>query len=220
MFSIHGITGQTFRGSLEHLLQVPGAFAARHARGVLQEGDELGAEFELVRRRLAGQEEPPPDPRYAQAAAAYARALHPDSPREPVRHAYQVMSREVLTLDAADTVEAAWHRLARRGIHQAPVLDAGLAVVGMVSERELLTVIDLVERMPSGALHRAVREVMLSPVVCADPVTDIRRIARVLLDSGLTALPVVDHAGQLSGIVSRGDILRATLADPPLSLWI
>lgn len=24
MFSIHGVTGQTFRGSLEHLIQVPG----------------------------------------------------------------------------------------------------------------------------------------------------------------------------------------------------
>jgi CBS domain-containing protein len=65
-----------------------------------------------------------------------------------------------------------------------------------------------------------VAEVMASPVICADPVTDIRRIARVLLESGLSALPVVDDAGKLAGIVSRGDILRAALADPPLSLWI
>ena len=70
MFSIHGITGQTFRGSLEHLIQVPGAFAARHARGLNREGEELGTEFELVRRRIA--DEPMTDPRYAQAAAAYA----------------------------------------------------------------------------------------------------------------------------------------------------
>jgi len=31
---------------------------------------------------------------------------------------------------------------------------------------------------------------------------------------------VVDEAGRLAGIVSRGDILRAVLSDPPLSLWI
>lgn len=133
MFSVHGVTGQTFRGSLEHLIQAPGAFAARHGRGVLQEGDELGAEFQLVRRRLAGQEEAPPDPRYAQAAAAYARALRPENPREPVRHAYQVMGREVLTLDAADTMETAWRRLTQRGVHQAPVVAAGQGVVGLVS---------------------------------------------------------------------------------------
>lgn len=98
MFSIRGITGQTFRGSLEHLIQVPGVFAARNARGVKQEGEELGAEFELVRRRVA--DEPENDPCYARAAATYAKSLHPEMQRESVRHAYQVMSRSVLALRA------------------------------------------------------------------------------------------------------------------------
>ncbi|KAF0098500.1 MAG: putative membrane protein [bacterium] len=218
MFSIHGVTGQTFRGSLEHLIQVPGAFAARHARGIHREGDELGAEFELVRRRVSDEQDH--DPRYARAAAAYAKSLHPETHRESVRHAYQVMGRSVLTLRVEDTVEAAWHRLMARGVRQAPVLDPARGVVGMVSERELLTVLDLVGKTPTGGLERQVREVMASPVICADPVTDIRRIARVLLETGLTALPVVDEAGRLAGIVSRGDILRAVLSDPPLSLWI
>ena len=77
-----------------------------------------------------------------------------------------------------------------RGVHQAPVLNPTMEVIGLVSERDLLTVID------------------------------IRRIARVLLDTGLTALPVVGEAGALLGVVSRGDILRAAVADPPLSLWV
>jgi len=218
MFSIRGITGQTFRGSLEHLIQVPGAFAARNARGVEQEGEELGAEFELVRRRVA--EEQDNEPRYARAAAAYTRSLQPESQRESVRHAYQIMGRSVLILRGEDTVEDAWHRLVARGVRQAPVLEPDRGVVGMVSERELLTVLDLVGKTPTGGLERRVREVMASPVICADPVTDIRRIARVLLETGLTALPVVDEAGRLAGIVSRGDILRAVLSDPPLSLWI
>ena len=218
MFSIHGVTGQTFRGSLEHLIQVPGAFASRHARGVNKEGEELGAEFELVRRRLAGEEDT--DPRYARAAAAYARSLHPETQRESVRHAYQVMTRAVLTLREKDTVESAWRRLVARGVRQAPVLEPARGVVGLVSERELLTVIDLEGKTPTGGLGRSVGEVMASPVICADPVTDVRRIARVLLETGLTALPVVDEAGMLVGIVSRGDILRAVLSDPPLSLWI
>lgn len=75
MFFIHGVTGQTFRGSLENLeqvLQVPGALAARHARGVNLEGGEPGAECELVNRRLDGGRDAAPDPRYAEAAAALA----------------------------------------------------------------------------------------------------------------------------------------------------
>jgi CBS domain-containing protein len=108
------------------------------------------------------------------------------------------------------------------------VVDALNNVVGLVSDRDLLTVIDLQPVAPSaetprgrvsGGLDRRVAEVMVTPVVCADPVTDIRRIAHVLIETGLTALPVVNESQMLLGMVSRGDILRATVADPPLSLW-
>jgi CBS domain-containing protein len=54
---------------------------------------------------------------------------------------------------------------------------------------------------------------MVTPVVCADPVSDIRRIARVLVEIGLTALTVVNESQTLLGMVSRGDILLATVAD-------
>ena len=60
---------------------------------------------------------------------------------------------------------------------------------------------------------------MTSPVICADPVADVRRAAFVMLESRQSAVPVVDGLRHLVGAISRGDILRATLADPPLSLW-
>ena len=60
---------------------------------------------------------------------------------------------------------------------------------------------------------------MTSPVVSTDPITDIRRVAQVLLDYSLPAVPVVSESGELLGIISRGDILRTVVADPPLSLW-
>lgn len=91
-------------------------------------------------------------------------------------------------------------------------------MTGLVCDRDLLTALDLEGGRIIGGIDRRVAEVMATPVICADPVTDIRRIARVLLDSGLTAVPVVDASGELADIVSRGDILRASMADPPLSL--
>lgn len=65
----------------------------------------------------------------------------------------------------------------------------------------------------------AVRDVLARTVVSADPVADIRRVARVLRDTGFTGVPVVNETGEMIGFVSRGDILRAVIADPPLSLW-
>jgi CBS domain-containing protein len=62
-------------------------------------------------------------------------------------------------------------------------------------------------------------DVMWTPVPSVAADTDIRRVARVLLDTGLPGLPVVEDAGKVVGFVSRSDILRAVVADPPLDLW-
>ena len=171
MFSVYGVTGQTFRGTLEHLIQVPGVYAARHGRGIHREGEEIGAEFETVRRRAQGEEQggAEADPRYAEAAAAYTRMLRRDSERDSVRHAYQMMCRDVLSLRTGDTVGSAWHMLAARRLRQAPVLDVARRVVGLVSERDLLTVLDLRDGRVTGSLERRGGEGEGTPPICARP---------------------------------------------------
>jgi len=64
-----------------------------------------------------------------------------------------------------------------------------------------------------------VKEIMVTPVPSVAPDSDIRRVAQVLLDTGLPGLPVVDEAGGVAGFISRSDILRAVVTDPPLDLW-
>jgi len=61
---------------------------------------------------------------------------------------------------------------------------------------------------------------MVTPVVAAEPDAEVRRIARVLLDYALPAVPIIDGEGQLVGIVSRSDVLRVVVTDPPLTLWV
>ena len=40
-----------------------------------------------------------------------------------------------------------------------------------------------------------------------------------MLEGGLTAVPIVGESQQIVGIVSRTDVLRAVMTNPPLSLW-
>jgi acetoin utilization protein AcuB len=213
MFSVYGVTGQSFRGSLERLIAIPGLSAARRSRGIDVEGEELGPELRLTRRDSndAGQ--------YHQAAQAYRQMLRVSTERTPILHTYQLMSRDVMTLRPDTTVEEAWRQLAARGIGQAPVLDKTLQLVGLVSVQDLLTVINVEDGKVRDILSRSVADVMTSPVVSADPITDIRRAARVLLDYQLSGLPVVNEQEELVGILTRSDILRALVNDPPLSLW-
>ena len=213
MFSVYGVTGQTFRGTLERLIAVPGLSAARNSRGINQEGEELGPELRLTSRdnNEAAQ--------YQQAAQAYRRMLHVSTERAPILHAYQLMSRDVMTLRPDTRVEDAWRQLATRGLGQAPVLDKTLRLVGLVSVQDLLTVINVEADTLRDSMSRSVADVMTSPVVSADPITDIRRVARVLLDYQLSGVPVINEQEELVGILTRSDILRALVNDPPLSLW-
>jgi len=47
----------------------------------------------------------------------------------------------------------------------------------------------------------------------------MRRFALVMLEHQVDGVPIVNETEALVAFVSRSDILRAIIADPPLSLW-
>lgn len=206
MFSIYGITGQVFSGTLESMNRVYSLSRTRNARGVAKEGDEIGVEATLT-------------PLQQDAVRAYRRMLPEDLERGPLLHAAQIMTHPVTVLHQSSAVAEAWRLLQRQGIHQAPVLDDTQRLIGMVNERDLLTVIDIDGDRVLENLQRRVSDVMATPVVAAAPVTDIRRIAAAMLEGGLSAVPIVNESQSIVGIVSRADVLRAVMTDPPVSLW-
>lgn len=208
MFGIYGVNGQIFSGRLEQLPDVRQVGRRRAVDAIGTAGAELG---DAAARVL-------PESRRA-ASAAYRRMLHIEDERGPLVHARQIMRPQVLALAAADEVARAWRLLVERRIRQAPVLGRDGGLVGIVSEHDLLVALDP-ERGAAGAvMAQRVADVMTSPVVAADPLTDIRYIARVMLERGVDGVPIVDERQALVGFVSRGDLLRAVVADPPLSLW-
>jgi len=206
VFSIYGVTGQIFSGTLEAMDRVSRLARTRAVRSIARDGDEFGVEAVVSR--------PTQD-----AVHAYRAMLPEELERGPLVHVAQVMSRPVITVQADATAADAWRTLRDGRIHQAPVLDATNNLVGMVSERNLLMVIDIDGGEVIETLRRRVRDVMTTPVVAAAPVTDIRRIAAVMLNNGVDGVPVVAVNGSLQGFVSRSDLLRAVINDPPLSLW-
>lgn len=206
MFSIYGMTGQVFSGTLEAMNRIYPLARVRNVRGVAKDGDEIGVESLTT-------------PLQQDAVRAYRKMLPEDLERGPLIHAGQIMSHPVTVLHQGSAVAEAWRVLQRRGIHQAPVLDDTQRLIGMVSERDLLTVIDIDGDRVLENLKRRVSDVMTSPVVAAVPVTDIRRIAAAMLEGGLSAVPIVNESEHIVGIVSRTDVLRAVITDPPLSLW-
>lgn len=206
MFSVYGITGQIFSGTLEAMDRVQRLARTRSVRPIARDGDELGVEA------LA-------DRPTQEVVRAYHAMLPEELERGPLVHAAQVMSRPAIVVRDDATAAEAWRVLRDRRIHQAPVVDGAGNLVGIVSERDLLTAMDIDGDRVIENMRREVREVMATPVVAAAPVTDIRRIASVMLNRGVDGVPIVGENDRLLGFVSRSDVLRAVVKDPPLSLW-
>lgn len=205
MFAIHSLSGFTLRAPLEQLAK------SVEARGV-RRGD---TEYEPA---LVDQDEAVV--RYKVAADAYRSMLPKALERGPVKHAWQLMSRRVVAVRPEDRIEKAWHVIAENKVRQALVVSVNQGIAGVVSERDLLTSINLESGGIRDVLSKSVADVMTSPVISADPVTDIRRIAQALLEYRLSGMPIVEESGSIVGFISRGDILRSIINDPPVSLWV
>jgi len=133
LFSIYGVTGQVFSGTLEEMNRVKALARSRSVRAVAKDGDELGNEAKV---------ESPSRPR-EEAVKAYRSMLPRELERGPLYHAGQIMQTKVISLNTGDPVSYAWRTLRDNGIHQAPVMDDDTRLVGIVSERDLLTALNI-----------------------------------------------------------------------------
>jgi acetoin utilization protein AcuB len=214
VFAIYGISGPIFQGTLESLSRMPPVVRRGPLIPVRRIGDQIEAGVfpqGPATSATGGAGE--------QAINEYQSMLPKNLERGPLYHANQIMQPQVISVRSDDDVARAWRVLVDHQIHQAPVLDASLSLVGIVSERNLLTTLNVDAGQVRDVLQKRVHDVMTTPVVAATPVTDIRRIARVMLDRDVDGVPIVNEAGALLGFISRSDILRAVVTDPPLSVW-
>jgi CBS domain-containing protein len=149
----------------------------------------------------------------------------------PVR---QVMTADVLVFRASDKIESAARMLAERGVGGAPVVDENGALVGLLEDDDLIvqdarlhipTVISVLGaylELPSSLartekeLHKAVGatvgEVMDSDPPSCRPDDTLETVATVMHERKIDRLPVVE-GGKVVGIVSRGDLVRAIIAE-------
>jgi len=145
----------------------------------------------------------------------------------PVR---EIMTTDVLTFRPTDGVEQAMRTLLEHRIDAAPVVDEDGAVVGMLSDGDLIvqeselhfpTVVTFLgatieighkhfEEELRRALGSNVQDVMSKDPVTCDSEDTIERAATLMHENDKSRLPVV-HEGKLVGLVSRNDVLRAIL---------
>jgi CBS domain-containing protein len=134
-----------------------------------------------------------------------------------------VMTRDVLSVRPTATLKDVARLLSGAGISGVPVTTEAGELLGVVSEADILAK----ERRPpehgNGRLARrsaatAVKaeartaaDAMTAPAITVTPRHRVDAAAALMLDCGVNRLPVVED-GQLVGIVTRADLVRAFAA--------
>ncbi|MGC9407870.1 CBS domain-containing protein [Streptomyces sp. DZ1-3] len=135
-----------------------------------------------------------------------------------------LMTRGVIQVHRNASLKEIAVLLADNDVTAVPVVDDLRHPIGVVSEADL--VVRIAERPdPAGPVVYAAptrtddtagddvtaEALMTAPAECARPEWTVVEAARAIKSAGVKRLPVVDEAGQLVGIVSRGDLLRVFL---------
>lgn len=113
--------------------------------------------------------------------------------------AYDIMTKDVLTVTPDMSKDEARDLLFQNGIHGVPVVDHSGRLVGMVS------MVDVAGKLGTRVLH-----IMEHNPVTASEDTSVEEIASLMLTRNVRRVPIL-REGRLVGIVGAGDIIRAFL---------
>jgi CBS domain-containing protein len=111
--------------------------------------------------------------------------------------------RDVLEIDAGDSVFEAVKRMVEANVGSLLVTDGG-TVTGIVTERDYLRRAAL-EGRPDK--ETPVREIMSTPLIVATPETPIDECMALMTDRRIRHVPVVDGS-DVVGLVSIGDLVK------------
>jgi len=155
----------------------------------------------------------------------------PPNREDAAMQAKDLMSSNLVVVPPDMPVAEIARLLAGRGISAVPVVGPGGIPLGVVTEGDLIRrladaprgpftwFLDLF-RSPTPMLQRFVkahgktaRDVMTQDLVTAEEDTSIEQVARLMEEHNIRRVPVL-RQGQMVGLVSRADLLRAVLEAP------
>ena len=120
-----------------------------------------------------------------------------------------LMSTPVVAVTTQHSLAAAWEAMRQRQVHHIAVMDdQGLAAV--LDDRRVAA--EWPAGGPDAARRRCVGDIVRRGVRCVLPEAPATAVARVMIEDGCDAVPVVTTNGALVGLVTSTDLVAAIAA--------
>jgi len=116
------------------------------------------------------------------------------------------MSHAPITVRDDTDYWSAFEIMQEKDLHHIPVVNENSAVVGILTRRDLK-----IAAMHFKEASVEVSEVMHNPVVTITPGELLAEAANQMIDNRIGGLPVLDTGGQVVGILTETDLLRALI---------
>ncbi|KPK98239.1 MAG: hypothetical protein AMJ95_05215 [Omnitrophica WOR_2 bacterium SM23_72] len=149
--------------------------------------------------------------------------------------AQEIMTQDVVSLRQEDNVLDGLSLLFKMKISGLPVVDANAKLVGMFTEKDVLSRLlpsyiekvgkFIYEENPKSTKKKfadlsqvTVGQIMRKEIVTTRPEMTLCEVARLMLTQRTRRVPVVDETGKMVGIIARCDILKALAREAEIEL--
>ena len=208
MFAMYDDDGLNFRSTVDNLYNLHKVTSSNSVKNDKDKNHKQDFEESLYKGKIT-----------KEAKRKYKEVTNLHTAYE-IFHVEQVMSHRVLTVRDTRTIKECYELMEEHNVQQLPIIsDNELHLKGMIAKHDILKHIMNDIQAAVISVDDEISHISTKKIITTDPISDIRRVAKVMLDFKLNAIPVVNSQDKIVGMVSRHDIVKAISNIPHIQMW-
>lgn len=210
MFSMYDDDGLNFRSTIDNLYTVHEAQKSQHIKNNMKEKrNNRNNKFDTFYKGKIDQK----------AKETYKQIANLDTKVE-IFHVEQIMSHTPIIINDNKTINECFEMMQEQKVQQLLIqADNFNHLKGMITKDDILNYLMNNNKENKTIYTTPIVEIIKNEIITTDPISDIRRVAKVMCDFNLNAIPVVDGEENIIGVVTRHDIVNTVSNTPHLQIW-
>lgn len=208
MFAMYDDYGLNFRSTLDRLYDLQHVTASQKIKDTLDDKNNQSFEEQLYKGKIT-----------KQAKDKYKQMTNLDT-RIEIHHIEQIMSSNIITVEDSISIKECYDLMIEHNIEQLPIsADNALHLKGLITKNAILDYLVTDISYAKKNIYKTIHEISTKKIITTDPISDIRRVAKVMIDFNIHSIPVVNSEDILVGIVSQNDMTRAISSIPHIQIF-